>query len=119
MRSATILILMHAATALAAGDPTAGQAVFTAQCAACHSLDPADARNGPTLHAIANRKSASIDSFDYSDAMSAANLTWDPATLDTYLQNPRAVVPGTKMAFPGLPDATQRGDLIAYLSTLR
>jgi cytochrome c len=46
-------------------------------------------------------------------------LTWDAATLDRYLTHPRQVVPGTLMTFPGLNDAQQRGDVIAYLSTLR
>lgn len=124
MRRAALLYLglfaLIGQTGLAfAADAEAGKAVFEAQCSACHSLDPDEARNGPTLKGIAGRKSASVATFDYSDAMSSAGLVWDAATLDTYLQDPRAKVPGTKMAFPGLPDGKQRQDLIAYLNTLR
>jgi cytochrome c len=51
--------------------------------------------------------------------MKAANKTWDEATLDVYLTNPKALVPGTKMAFSGLPSADDRANVIAYLATLK
>ena len=52
-------------------------------------------------------------------ANQGANLTWDPATLDKYLQSPRTVIPGTTMTYGGLKDDTKRADLIAYLATLK
>jgi cytochrome c len=51
--------------------------------------------------------------------MKNSGKVWDAATLDTYLANPRTVVPGTKMSFAGLPDATDRANVIAYLTTLK
>jgi cytochrome c len=53
--------------------------------------------------------------YKYSDALKAANLTWDPATLDKWITDPKALVPGTKMTFVGLKDETARRDVIAYL----
>lgn len=96
------------------GDPAAGQKVF-AKCQSCHSLDAGTNKVGPSLHGLIGRHSASIENFNYSPAMKSANVTWDPATLDKYLTNPRAMVPGTKMLFPGLPKPEDRANLIAYL----
>ena len=44
-------------------------------------------------------------------------LVWTPDTLDVYLADPVALVPGTEMAAPGLPDARDRTDVIDYLIT--
>ena len=57
--------------------------------------------------------------YSYSPANEAANLTWDDATLDKYLDAPRAMIPGTKMTYAGVKDAGKRADLIAYLGTLK
>jgi cytochrome c len=103
----------------AADDPAAGKQVFDNECSACHSRDPNEQLSGPSLKGIVGRKSASLEDFDYSPAMQAANKTWDPATLNTYLIDPQARVPGTKMLYPGLKDAGQRGALVAYLATLK
>ena len=122
------LAIAIAATALAAtalpyaahadGDPDAGKIKFRI-CSICHSIDPAKKGIGPTLFGVVGRKSASIEGFSYSEAMKNANKTWDEATLDTYLTNPKALVPGTKMIFPGLPKAEDRANVIAYLATLK
>ena len=56
--------------------------------------------------------------FRYSPAMKAADVTWNQANLDKYLDNPQAVVPGTTMAFAGVKDAAKRAEIIAYLKTL-
>ena len=103
-----------AARAVEAGDPALGKKVF-AKCQACHSLEAGKNKVGPTLHGVMGRASASEADFTYSDAMKNAHLTWDPATLYRYLTNPRKEVPGTKMAFPGLPKEKDRADLISYL----
>jgi cytochrome c2 len=60
-----------------------------------------------------------LENFNYSDAMKKFDHTWDEETLDTYLADPRATVPGTKMIFPGIKDKTERDDVIAYLETLK
>jgi cytochrome c2 len=102
-----------------AADPAAGKSVFSSQCSICHS--PVSGKNmvGPSLFGIVGRKTALVSGFHYSPANLAANLTWDEATLDKYLQSPRTIVPGTIMTYGGLKDDTKRADLIAYLATLK
>lgn len=102
-----------------AADAVAGQAVFKTNCAICHSVAPGKTMVGPSLFGVVGRPSGSEPGFHYSAANRAANLVWDDATLDRYLTSPRTVVPGTIMPYPGLPDVAKRGDLIAYLATLK
>ncbi len=101
--AAAFPVVCLSSAAYADGDAVAGKSVFN-KCAICHSPAPGKNSVGPTLFAVVGRPSASVDGFKYSDAMKAANKTWDAATLDTYLTNPKAMVPGTKMVFAGLPN---------------
>ncbi|WP_225772931.1 cytochrome c family protein [Inquilinus sp. Marseille-Q2685] len=98
----------------AAGDAAKGKQVF-AKCQACHSMDAGTNKLGPSLHGVVGRTSGTLEGFKYSDAMKNAHLTWDDATLDKYLANPKTLVPGTKMVFPGLPKEEDRLAVIAYL----
>jgi cytochrome c len=100
------------------GDAEAGKTIFK-KCMLCHSPDAGVNKLGPSLHGIIGRHSASIDGFSYSPAMKGFDKVWDAALLNTYLTDPRATVPGTKMVFPGLKDAKDRQDVIAFLSTLK
>jgi cytochrome c len=102
-----------------AGDPAAGQAVFKSQCANCHSPQPGKNMTGPSLFGIVGRKTGSTQGFRYSVGNQNANLTWDEAMLDKYLESPKTVVPGTIMTFAGVKDGTKRADLIAYLDTVK
>ena len=102
----------------AEGDPAAGKDVFK-KCAVCHSPEKGVNKIGPSLFGIVGSKSAEVDGYTFSKAMQDANKTWDDATLDTYLTNPREVVPGTKMIFPGLKSEADRANVIAYLATLK
>ena len=104
--------------AQAQGDIANGKVQFK-KCALCHSAEPGKNKIGPSLFGIVGRKSASVPNFAYSDAMKNFDRTWDDATLDAYLVEPRKLVPGTKMIFAGLKDKKDRGDLIAYLDTLK
>ena len=95
-----------------------GRQVYKQVCSICHEVTPDKNRTGPTLFGIVGRKTGAVPGFHYSDANKNANLTWDAATLDRYLTNPRGVVPGTTMAYAGLKDDKKRSDLIVYLATL-
>ncbi len=114
----TAALALNAAAARAEGDPAAGKTVFN-KCAACHSIKPGENKIGPSLHGIVGRPSHSIESFNYSAPMKAYDVTWDDATLDHYLIDPRGTVPGTKMIFVGLKKEDERANLIAYLNTLK
>jgi len=111
---AALALPMAAQAQDAAGDAAKGKQVF-AKCQACHSVEAGTNKLGPSLHGVVGRVSGTLEGFKYSDAMKAANLTWDEATLDKYLANPKGLVPGTKMVFPGLPKEQDRLDVIAYL----
>ncbi len=116
--AAALASLAVSSAAYAAGDAAAGKSVFN-KCAVCHSPAPGKNSLGPTLFGVVGRHSASVPGYSYSEAMKAANKTWDEATLDAYLTDPKAMVPGTKMTFAGLPKAEDRANVIAYLATLK
>jgi cytochrome c len=106
------------AALVAAGDVAAGEKVF-GKCKACHKVDGGNA-TGPHLNGVVGRPIASIADFKYSQAMTAhAGDSWTPEHLFTFLQDPKAFAPGTKMTFAGLPKDEERVNLIAYLSTTK
>lgn len=98
------------------GDAAAGEKIFT-QCKTCHVIDPGVNRIGPSLHGIIGRKAGQIAGFSYSSANKESGITWTPEKLYQYLEKPARVVPGTKMAFAGLPKGQDRADVIAYLTS--
>lgn len=98
------------------GDATKGEAVFV-QCKTCHVTDPGQNRIGPSLHQVVGRKAGSVEGYQYSAANKNSGITWTKEKLFQYLEKPQRVVPGTKMAFAGIPDAQKRADVIAYLAT--
>jgi cytochrome c len=99
------------AAPLAKGDPARGKSLYQG-CEACHSIDENDV--GPKHRGVVGRKAGSIKDYAYSPALKGSGLTWDDTTLDRWLTNPSALVPGTKMFFK-IDDAQSRADLIAYL----
>jgi cytochrome c len=111
---------LSAATGLAwAGDAAKGERVFK-KCMARHSVAGKTNKVRPYLEGVVNRPVATAGGYAFSDGMkefAAGGKVWDDATLDLYLANPRASVPKTKMAFPGLKKPEDRADLIAYLLT--
>lgn len=118
MRCLTALALAVAVTSpthAAGGDAQRGAKLF-GQCAACHSTTAGEHLTGPSLAHVWNRKAASAEGFHrYSEALKRSGLAWNPATLDQWLADPQALVPGTTMSYRGLKDAEAREDLIAYL----
>jgi cytochrome c len=121
MVKATLIAAVLSAAGMlpaAAQDAEAGQRVFN-QCRACHSIN-AGGRNGvgPNLHGIIDRKAGGAEGFRYSASLhekAEGGLVWDEPTLRAYIANPRAVVPGGSMSYPGLRNEQQLDDLIAYL----
>jgi cytochrome c len=102
------------APAAAEADPTRGEAVFR-KCAACHTLE-ANGRNrvGPRLHRLFGRQAGAVGDFRYTAALKNSGLVWDETTLDAFLKDSEAFVPGIKM-YGGLAIDRDRADLIAYL----
>jgi len=116
---AASVAFVGAIPALAEGDAVAGKAVFN-QCKACHQVGP-EAKNGvgPVLNGLLGRKAGEYPGYNYSDANKNSGLTWDEATLRSYLPDPKAKVPGTKMIFPGIKREKQLDDLMAYLMGIK
>jgi cytochrome c len=98
-----------------AQDADKGAQVFK-KCAVCHTIEQGGANKvGPNLHGVVGRKAGSVEGFNYSTAMKNANITWTPEELDKYLTDPKAAIPGNKMAFPGLKKDDERAAVIGYL----
>ena len=104
-----------AAMGSTAGDAVRGETLYQA-CQACHSIDENDL--GPRHRGVVGRRAGSVADYSYSKALMTSGLTWDEATLDRWLTNPSALVPGTKMFFK-VDDPKARADIIAYLKELR
>lgn len=97
------------------GDAARGKTLYQG-CAACHSVDDNDL--GPKHRGVVGRKAGTVPDYGYSAALKNSGLQWDEQTLDRWLTNPSALVPGTKMFFK-LDDAQSRADVIAYLEELK
>lgn len=105
-----------ALTSAHAQDAARGRELYEARCGACHSAE-AD-RIGPRHAGVLGRKAGSVPGYDYSPAVKASTLVWDAGTLDRWLTDPEALIPGQKMGYR-VNEARDRSDLIAYLRTLR
>lgn len=113
------LVLAASAAPAFAGDAANGAKVFK-KCKACHVVDSAKNKVGPSLQGVVGRTPGSVGGFKYSSAMTgfgASGVVWDAATLNTFLTKPKALVPKTKMSFPGLKKQSDRDDVIAYLQS--
>ena len=92
-----------------------GRRVF-ARCRSCHTITEGGPNmTGPNLYGVFGRQAAAQPGFNYSDALKNASLVWDGEQLDQWLENPRTFLKGTKMSFAGIPNATDRRDVIAFL----
>ena len=102
-----------------AGDAAKGEQIFKT-CGICHDIGPtAKIKVGPPLNGIVGRPWASWPGYSYSKGLQdgkAKGNVWTVDMIEKWLENPRALVPGTKMIFPGLKTAEQRANVIAYLS---
>lgn len=102
---------------IAADETSDGQLIFNNNCRTCHSRDAGDNRLGPTLHNIVGRKAGSVDGYSFSASMEGSNITWTKETLDKFIANPEAVVPGNSMRpYGGLESAKERATLVDFLA---
>jgi cytochrome c len=107
--SAGLLGLMLAQPPSAA---TAGKDAFEKRCTGCHALDTQ--RAGPKLRGVYGRKAGAVDGFPYSDELKASRIVWDAVTLDKWLTDPEALVPGNDMAFR-VSKPEERAAIIEFL----
>ncbi len=122
MKSFAFLIFFNACLlstpVLAVGDTEAGSKIFPRLCGGCHQIgESARPGFGPVLNDIFGRAAGTSANYVYSDAMKNSGVTWDTATLTAYLQDPKGVVPGTRMIFWGLSDQEKIDNLLAYLQS--
>jgi cytochrome c len=114
-RGLGVLALLAVGVSGAHADPVRGERVFQ-RCYACHSvLAGEDKLPGPNLRCVVGRRAGTLPGFEFSPALAGSGLVWTRATLDAFLTDPQAMVPGTSMSMPGLPGADDRRDVIDYL----
>jgi cytochrome c len=110
-----VALIIASGLSAQAADPVAGERIFK-RCLACHMVgEDAKPRVGPVLNGLIGRKAGTYEGFKYTEANRNSGIVWDEATLTEYLRNPRAKIPGTSMAFPGIKKDEEIADLIAYL----
>ncbi|MGB7319025.1 MAG: c-type cytochrome [Planktotalea sp.] len=105
-------------TAVPLGDAENGAKIFR-KCSGCHQVGPdAKHRTGPLLNGIFGANAGAAEDFFYSKGLQRAaadGLVWDYEHLDAYIENPKALVSGTRMSFRGIKDEQDRHDVLAYL----
>jgi glucose/arabinose dehydrogenase len=95
-----------------------GRMLFQQACALCHAAGPGmPGGQGPSLVGVTGRRAAAVANFPYTPALTASGLTWDASTLDRYMANPTATVPGTNMVVQ-VANADDRREIIAFLATV-
>lgn len=93
---------------------------FNDHCRECHTFLKGDNRLGPTLYGVVGRKAGTEDGYAYTESLKDSGVTWNEATLDKWIANPGAVIPGNGMSPPygGVADPAIRKRIIAFLKTL-
>jgi cytochrome c2 len=112
--AALFMTLLPVGAAGADSDVVRGEVKFQ-DCAACHKLEAGANNVGPSLHEIFQRKAGDLADFRYSPAIKRSGITWTPETLDKFITDPQAMVPGNRMPYAGMASPGDRADLIAYL----
>ena len=92
------------------------------KCIACHTFEKGDTKKkmGPNLFGIAGAPAGQVAGFKYAADFTAkmAGKTWDDATLDAWLSDPKKMVAKTKMMVK-ITKAEDRQAIIDYLKTLK
>ena len=101
------------------GDADNGALIYKDACGQCHQLNPGLNKKGPQLMNIYGAPAAKLADYTYSEGLKASGWVWDVQTLDTYIADAEKAMPDSKMLADPMPDAKERSDVIAYLSTLR
>ncbi len=101
------------------GDKVRGAIIYEEACAQCHQLTPGLNKKGPQLMNIYGAKAAQLADYEYSEGLKASGWVWNSDTLDPYIEDAEKAMPESKMLADPMPDASERADVIAYLSTLR
>ena len=99
-----------------AADAGRGKQLYESRCIGCHSID--ENRVGPAHRGVFGRKAGSVAGYDYSPALKSSRVVWGEKTLERWLTNPEATIPGQKMGF-AVPEAADRADIIEYLRTTK
>ena len=100
---------------LAAANPKRGQLLYLV-CKACHDVEAGlPHKVGPNLSGMFGREAGTAEGFRYTDALLKSGIVWTPETMDTWLKQPGALVPGNGMAFAGIANDADRASLIAWL----
>jgi cytochrome c len=118
MTLSALLVIASSATASSAlaQDVAAGKTSFN-KCMACHSIgEGAKNKVGPELNGLDGRKSGTAEGYNYSDANKNSGITWNEAQFKEYIKDPKAKVPGTKMAFAGIKNETEINNLWTFVS---
>jgi cytochrome c len=115
--SALVLIMSSTASSVVlAQDVAAGKTSFN-KCMACHAIgEGAKNKVGPELNGLDGRKSGTAPDYSYSDANKNSGITWNEAQFKEYIKDPKAKIPGTKMAFAGIKNEKEINDLWAFVS---
>lgn len=102
-----------------------GKVLFQAECAACHSAEPGQNGIGPSLYGVYGMAAGKVPGYKFSVAMKTSHVVWTDDTLESFLRSPNALITGTNMPqgggemHIGVPNAEDRGNIIAYLRSLR
>lgn len=101
------------------GDARRGKLLYKEACSQCHQLTPGLNKKGPQLLNVYGAPAADLEDYNYSQSLRDSGWIWNAETLDPYIADPTKVLPESKMLSDPMPDASERTDIIAYLSTLR